>query len=293
MSPSEHLNMPIYCLNSTTYASRKRSKNALIHELIGDHNYYLSNGSTCIQGHHHHHHHPQHHNLSMASYNILMSRQQQQLCKSLATSSLIVTIDRFKEAVSNMKQTVLVPTMLDALAGHGGTTSAEDQLHPQHCYGSSSSVNNNGNSNSNGNGNNSNGYHYHSGQQLHTSSILEVEEEVETDSACSSDHCSSNNDSGNEGGGGGGGGNSRPKSSLSWTSSTTIPPQQPQNAQLGHDDQPMMAVATLQQSSQQQQQQQPPPLTMAASLGQHNLYEQYKLLDMIDSILSSDITYMR
>ena len=282
--------MPIYCLNSTTYASRRRSKNALIHELIGDHNYYLSNGSTCIQGHHHHHH-PQHHNLSMASYNILMSRQQQQLCKSLATSSLIVTIDRFKEAVSNMKQTVLVPTMLDALAGHGGTTSAEDQLHPQHCYGSSSSVNSNGNSNSNGNGSSSNGYHYHSGQQLHTSSILEVEEEVETDSACSSDHCSSNNDSGNEGGGGGGG-NSRPKSSLSWTSSTTIPPQQPQNAQLGHDDQPMMAVATLQQSNQQQQQQQP-PLTMAASLGQHNLYEQYKLLDMIDSILSSDITYMR
>lgn len=257
--------MPIYCLNSTKYASRKRSKNAFIYEVIGDNNYYLSS-ENCGQGqlqylpHYHHHHY---HNLSMASYHILMSRQQQQLCKSSSASSLMVTIDRFKEAVNNMKQTVLVPTMLDALVGGNVGGATDDQLHQHHCYNATNSPTNN---------------HNYS-QQLHTSSIQEVDE-VETDSACSTgDQCSSSstsNDSGNEGGGGGSA-NSRPKSSLSWTGACTI-------SANSHDDQTMV-MATVQQ--------QQPSLTMAASLSQHNLYEQYKLLDMIDSILSSDITLMR
>lgn len=252
--------MPIYCLNSTKYASRKRSKNTFIHEVIGDNNYYLSS-ENWGQGqlHYHNNTHPHYyHNLSMASYHILMSRQQQQLCKSSSTSSLMVTIDRFKEAVNNMKQTVLVPTMLDALVGGHVGGGADDQLHHHHCYNPANSPTN----------------HNYS-HQLHTSSILE-EDEVETDSACSTgDHCSSSsNDSGNEGSSGGGP-NARPKSSLSWTSM----PQQ-QNLQ---DDQ-TLAMTTVQNQQ---------PLTMAASLSQHNLYEQYKLLDMIDSILSSDITLMK
>lgn len=84
-------NMPIYCLNKST---RKRSNN-IMDELIGSKNYYMNNSQQ----------------LSMASYHILMSKNN----KSLSCSSLMMAIERFKNSVKNMKDAVLIPTRLSDL----------------------------------------------------------------------------------------------------------------------------------------------------------------------------------
>lgn len=175
--------MPIYCLNSTKYA-RKRSRN-ILYELIGANNYYIGPMSHSQQ-------------LSMASYHILMGKQ----CKSASSSSLMVAINRFKDAVSNMKQTVLVPTMLD---------------------------------------------------------LVSYREEDETDSACSSEHCSDSGD--------------RPKSACFHCLDSTD-----------------VSLCASQQSISMTDDS---AISMSTSLSHHNLYEQYKLLDIIDKILSSDIALVR
>jgi len=84
--------MPIYCLNGTQSA-RKRSKN-IMHELVGSNNYYMSNSQQ----------------LSMASYHILVSKS-----KSLSSTSLMMVLNRFKNSVKNMKDSVLIPTRLSDL----------------------------------------------------------------------------------------------------------------------------------------------------------------------------------